>query len=250
MEFYCLGSGSSGNAYIFKSGNETILVECGLDYKKLCKKMMNEGITPADIKAVVCTHKHKDHIESIESWVNRGIKVVAPKDCFNEEAPNINCVECGSVVELTENIRTLAFPVNHDCDAYGYVFQFKDTKEKVLFINDTAYFDFPYKNQCFDYVFIECNHLRSKLVQVKYQKQFANKPYAKYERQEKYHMSLAALKKLLNDINLSKTKTIYLMHMSYECCDRGVCQRLINYNYDIETLVCGENGGFIKENIL
>lgn len=246
MEFYCLGSGSNGNAYIFKCGNECILVECGFEYKKLCSKILNAGISVSDIKAVVCTHRHKDHTESLSNWVNSGFKVVAPENCFtNEElvAQNVCCAKNGRKIDLTENIKILAFDVNHDCDALGYIFHFKQSKERLLFINDTNYFDFPYRKQCFDYIFVECNHIRTMLNDIKIKNEHL---VAKYERQANYHLSLAALKKFLRELNLSKTKQIYLMHGSRECCDKDLCRKVIALNFDVETYFCEEHGGFSR----
>lgn len=249
MEFYCLGSGSSGNAYIFVSGkNENkILIECGFEYRKLCAKILDAGFQVSDINAVVCTHNHKDHCESIDSWLDRNTPVIAPEDCYKrEEDKKQLSIKAGMKVDLTENIRILAFDVAHDCSALGYIIYDKKTKEKALFINDTYYFEFIFKKYDFDYIFIECNHLRQKLNAIRQKALELGKPVAKYDRQERYHMSLAALKKFLNGMNLKKTKAIYLMHMSEECCDREICEDVIKAKYGIETYSCLSNGGFSK----
>ena len=244
MEFYCLGSGSSGNAYIFRDNGETILVECGFEYRKLVSKMMHENIYPKDINAVVCTHGHKDHMISVDSWIQRGVLTVAPRSCLNQFSDNVILAENGTKADLTDNIRILAFSVNHDCDALGYIFYFKSSGKSVLFINDTYYFEFPYNNYRFDYVFIECNHVRTLVEEIKARCTVLGHSTAKYDRQLEFHMSLAALKKFLKNMNLSQTERIYLMHMSRECCNAEICKKIINSTFKVDTLYCGETGGF------
>lgn len=244
LEFVCLGSGSGGNAYIFKEGEDIILVECGIEQKKLTSKLMDHGILPSQIKAVVVTHGHGDHICSIDYWLARGTKILAPRTCLDQFADSVILAENGTKCSLTDNIQTLAFSVNHDCDALGYIFFFKNSKESVLFINDTYYFDFPYTSFGFDYVFIECNHIRKMVEEIKEKCIASGLPTAKYDRQLEYHMSLAALKKFLKNMNLSKTKKIYLMHLSKECCDGELCKTIIGSTFKCDTFVCGEHGGF------
>ena len=55
MIFRSLASSSKGNAYIVTDGEATILLECGLPYKKLEKL---SGHTLTSLSACCITHEH------------------------------------------------------------------------------------------------------------------------------------------------------------------------------------------------
>ena len=74
ISIYCLGSGSSGNCYAFEKHGEVVLVECGLEYPILQKKLIENGILPTQIKTVICTHQHSDHTKSLLELFRRGIQ--------------------------------------------------------------------------------------------------------------------------------------------------------------------------------
>lgn len=241
MKITCLASGSSGNCYVLQHNEETILIECGLEYRDITYKLYELDIVVKDINALVITHGHKDHSLAIEDFIVRGILTVAPKSVIKGNYDNCRYAENGTKIQLTENISLRAFCVNHDCDALGYIFHSKDTKETLLFINDTYYFDFQYKEYNYDYICIECNHNRKIVDELKKQKP---EMAAKYERQTEYHMSLAALKLFLSKMNLNRTKAIYLMHQSYECADPDICKKVISKIYpNSKVYICGRNGG-------
>lgn len=62
-----LSSGSAGNAYWFESDGTAILVDAGLGPRETKKRLETLGRELNDIKAVVVTHEHYDHIRGAES---------------------------------------------------------------------------------------------------------------------------------------------------------------------------------------
>lgn len=58
MRFQAIASSSHGNAYLVEDGQTRILLECGLAYRTLQKKL---GFSLAELDAVLLTHEHKDH---------------------------------------------------------------------------------------------------------------------------------------------------------------------------------------------
>lgn len=249
MLFICLGSGSSGNAYIFKKDDELILVESGFDFKTLTMKMMKQGILPTDINKVVITHKHKDHSQSVLNWLELGKDVYAPQSCFEDIGyikGNAHIVEDGSKFTLSSKVKAIAFSVVHDVESYGYIFFDAETKESTLFINDTRYFDFKYKDYVFDYIFIECNHIRKRLeamMQTSLEKGEEGKVF-KFKRQASFHLSLASCKKFLKELkHINKTKAIFLMHLSSEVCNDMVVKNEIAGVFNKPTSVCYKEGG-------
>lgn len=65
IEAYSLYSGSSGNAYLIRHGETTILVDAGRSSAALCRAMKAVGCEPDDVSAVLITHEHSDHVSAL-----------------------------------------------------------------------------------------------------------------------------------------------------------------------------------------
>ena len=63
---YCtLGSGSRGNSYAIWDSEDLFLVDAGFSGKELKKRMGQVGLSPEDIKAIIVTHDHGDHVKGV-----------------------------------------------------------------------------------------------------------------------------------------------------------------------------------------
>lgn len=58
-----LGSGSKGNAFVLRHGDDAILIDAGFSRKGLVARMTGLGIDHRQIRAVFITHEHDDHIK-------------------------------------------------------------------------------------------------------------------------------------------------------------------------------------------
>lgn len=69
MRFCCLASGSEGNCTLVESFGEgetlRVLVDCGLSFSLLKRKLLNRGVLPEEIHGVFVTHEHADHCKGI-----------------------------------------------------------------------------------------------------------------------------------------------------------------------------------------
>ncbi len=63
LDIQVLGSGSRGNATVIRGENGGILIDAGFSRKELVMRMRDADIDPAEIRAVVITHEHDDHIK-------------------------------------------------------------------------------------------------------------------------------------------------------------------------------------------
>lgn len=248
IEYICLGSSSRGNAYIFKKGNECVLVECGFEWKTLLRKLTDNGISLSMIKAVIITHEHKDHSMSITQFIRLSIPCYVPKFALVEQLSpaysNIHFLETEKPIQLTSWLSALPFNTDHDVLSYGFMFLDTETNQSILFINDTRLFDFSkYSGIRFNVIFIECNHLEYQLKKIVDSCISLGKPTQKYERQARTHLSLRTCKMMLNSINLKSTTAIFLMHLSPECSQPDIMKTEIENVYKIKTFVCNLNGG-------
>lgn len=249
MEFICLGSGSTGNAYIIKHDQECVLLECGFDFTYLSNKLLENNISLSQIKGVVVSHKHSDHAKSISKFISLGFQVYAPESALTENERllcNVNVVRDKAKYKITEWLKIISFATLHDVESYGYIFYQTDTKESMLFITDTKNFDFPYKEFKFDYVFIECNHIRKqleKVMQIALDNHKEGEVY-KYKRQASYHLSLYGTKLILKSlVGIKDVKAIFLIHLSKELCNDILVKEEVAKSFNKKVYVCYAHGG-------
>jgi len=237
LEILCLGSGSSGNCYLLGKGDEYIMVECGLEYKTIVSRLDEHNISIDQIKACVVSHSHKDHALALAAIESLDIPIFAP---FRGEEG----IELNKPTTLTSWAKVRAFKVVHDVDCYGFAFLTSD-KESVLFVTDTRYIESEYFKYKYNYIMLECNHVRKQLEAImdKALLDGNQSKVFKFKRQASYHLSLAGVKKILSNMDLRETKGIFLLHLSKECCNDALIKREIATKFGIRTLVCYRNGG-------
>ncbi|MDD2212955.1 MAG: MBL fold metallo-hydrolase [Oscillospiraceae bacterium] len=63
---FSLCSGSSGNAYYVSSGSTSVLIDAGLNCKKLTEALLAREVDPASLSAVFITHEHRDHVAALD----------------------------------------------------------------------------------------------------------------------------------------------------------------------------------------
>lgn len=56
IDIQVLGTGSNGNCYVVKMGRATLMLECGLSFKTIQKKL-NHKLT-REVDACLITHEH------------------------------------------------------------------------------------------------------------------------------------------------------------------------------------------------
>lgn len=133
IQYCALGSGSRGNSFWIKTEDTQILVDCGLSALCLGRRLKSAGGCVDDIRHIICTHSHRDHIYgiceltrqqqakslSVLVWatpkaheiatrnVTRADKRISP-DLVRFLPEGMGCVRIGSM-DIT------VFPVPHDC---------------------------------------------------------------------------------------------------------------------------------------
>lgn len=67
LQFCSLYSGSTGNCLLIKSDKTNILIDAGVSLKKIASALNSIDLDISDIDAVLVTHEHSDHIQSVGS---------------------------------------------------------------------------------------------------------------------------------------------------------------------------------------
>ncbi|MEH7249198.1 MBL fold metallo-hydrolase [Neobacillus niacini] len=80
MKVDILASGSGGNCIALRSSQTTILVDVGIAKTKIEKRLLEVGIRPDSISAILVTHAHSDHIKGVPLANKYKIPVYAAED--------------------------------------------------------------------------------------------------------------------------------------------------------------------------
>jgi phosphoribosyl 1,2-cyclic phosphodiesterase len=202
-----LSSSSAGNCYIIEAGEEKLVLECGIDYKSILKGL-NYSIK--GVVGCLISHKHSDHCKCLKKVYESLPKVCAPLEVL--EKFKFNSSHKGVLMQHQITFKMGGFtvlpfncqhtnPDGSECENLGYIIQ-HNLIGKVLFATDTYYLKYKFKD--IDHILIECNYSECAIEELEPHQQ----------RLFKSHMSLETLKKTLKTWDLSKTKTITLIHLS------------------------------------
>ena len=77
-----LYSGSSGNAALIVSPCGTLLIDAGKSAKRLSASLIQAGVSPDEIDAILLTHEHNDHVSALSVFLKaHPIPVHLPIGC-------------------------------------------------------------------------------------------------------------------------------------------------------------------------
>lgn len=65
LKFCSLYSGSTGNSLFVESDNSKLLIDSGVSAKKIEDGLNSIGVNITDIDAILVTHEHSDHVQSL-----------------------------------------------------------------------------------------------------------------------------------------------------------------------------------------
>jgi phosphoribosyl 1,2-cyclic phosphodiesterase len=71
FEVITLGSGSAGNATLFRSDTAAFLVDAGLSARQLTERLQSCGLAPGELTGILLTHEHGDHTRSLKVLLAR-----------------------------------------------------------------------------------------------------------------------------------------------------------------------------------
>ncbi|MDQ3854809.1 MAG: MBL fold metallo-hydrolase [Chloroflexota bacterium] len=134
----CLASGSSGNSLLIQLGDRAVLVDAGLSIRKLTSALVERGLGPGSLDAVLITHEHVDHIRSADLLSHRYEAPVlgnpATLRALRSELGPLDLREFATGSSTSAGVFEIAsFPVSHDAlDPVGYVISCGGVKVTVM----------------------------------------------------------------------------------------------------------------------
>ena len=206
-------SGSSGNCYTVTNGNATVMLDCGLPYRRI---QQLTGFQHPD--AVFITHEHNDHIKAAKDFMKKGVDVYMSRGTMEaaglEENHRLHILKNRQSVSI-EGIVVSAFDTQHDA-AEPIGFLLDDGEDRLLYATDTYYLH--YKFPGLTKVIIEANHSYEIL---KENVENGSLPEPLEKRLKQSHFSLENLKKFFAANDLSRVTEIWLIHLSKDNADPG-----------------------------
>lgn len=221
MEVYVLASGSKGNMTYLKVGHIRLFIDAGISYQKVKSKMSAYGENLFDVKTLLITHEHHDHIVGIKQllknghiedvYLTKGTYHALPSDVVSLFM-NVHFIEQDQTFMISD-LKVDTFMLSHDAaEPIGFVFYYED--KKMVMLTDSGYVDQVYydllKNA--DIYILEANHHPTKLMQ-------SQRPFLLKKRilGEKGHLSNEDACYLVNLLVKDKTSKWVVAHISEDC---------------------------------
>lgn len=233
MEIKIIASGSSGNAYLVSDPKTTLLIECGVSFKRIqqgCNFRTN------DIAGCLLSHGHKDHSKAAQDLISRGIDVYTSQGTIDALSLSSHCVH--AIKELFRfeigTFSVFPFDIEHDApEPLGFLITSTVTEETLLFLTDSFYCRYVFKG--LTHIMIEANYsldiLRENI-------ESDSGMGARKSRILESHMSIDNLEDMLKANDLSRVQQIYLIHMSSDNGDPDGFKDRIQRLTGAEVYVC------------
>ena len=219
LKFCPLASGSKGNSIFLKTKNSKILIDAGISFTKLEKKLLeiNEDINLLD--AIFITHEHFDHVGYIKTISQKlNIPIITNSQTAKGIYKNINYLPKFKIFTTGEEFEFQDLVVNsfslpHDTlDPVG--FTFISDKKKVGVCTDLGFVTTLVKKKLKDtnLLYIEANHNKNMVLSCNRPKIYKQRVLSKQG-----HISNEECFDLIKEIMNDELKHFYLAHISSEC---------------------------------
>ena len=203
ISIQAFGSSSKGNCYRIKTSTDgdELLLDAGLSFKEIQRYCRFNFL---HLCGVLVTHEHGDHSKAIHDLLKLGHRVYMLKD----------------TAFTIGNFSILPFELEHDVSNVGFLIS--DGEEKLLYITDTYYCRYTFKDV--DHIMVECNHSYEILNQ---QVEAGYLDEKRMERLIQSHFSLENVIKFLKSMDLTKCQDIRLLHLSDSNSDAEIFKQAV-----------------------
>ena len=245
LNFCSLYSGSSGNCLFVRTGKTKILVDCGTSLKKVQEGLSRIGEKLEDIDAILVTHEHVDHVQSLGNtsqkfdipvFVNFETLEAMPKQKEKIELHNQKIFEIGKEFKVGD-LAIHSFSIPHDA-ANPCGFNIYNNRSKLTIATDLGHMDEDLMNHMkgSSFLLIESNYDPEILKCSRY-------PFSLKQRISgpKGHLPNDIAGKTISRLAPSELKEVMLGHLSKEnnfpeLAYQTVVEELQEHNVDLNEL--------------
>lgn len=241
MRLLSIASGSSGNCIYVGDGDTHLLIDAGISGKRIEAGLNDNGLKTSDIKGILITHEHSDHISGLGVLARRyGIPMYATPETITELVgmKNLGAIDSELLVPISpdvdfwiDNLTVHPFSISHDA-ANPVAYRITNGKERVAVATDMGtYDDYIVENlQGLDALLLEANHDVNMLETGIY-------PYPLKRRilSDRGHLSNELSGKLLTELLHDGLKHIFLGHLSKENNFAELAYETVKLEIDMST---------------
>jgi len=245
LNFCSLYSGSSGNCLFVQTGKTKILIDCGTSLKKIQEGLLHIGEKLEDIDAILVTHEHVDHVQSLGNtsqkfdipvFVNFETLEAMPKQKEKIELHNQKIFEIGKEFKIGD-LAIHSFSIPHDA-ANPCGFNIYNNKSKLTIATDLGHMNEELIHHMKDSTFllIESNYDPEILKYSRY-------PFSLKQRISgpKGHLPNDTAGKTISRLASTELKEVMLGHLSKEnnfpeLAYQTVVEELQEHNIDLNEL--------------
>ena len=245
LKFCSLYSGSSGNCLYVESNNSKILIDAGTSSKKICEGLQYINSSIEKIDAILVTHEHSDHVQSIGNLSKKyNIPVYANYETWNamEKQKEKISIENIKFFEndkdfLLQDLTIHPFSTPHDA-ANPCGFNIHNGKRKLSIATDLGHMDNQLlsKLEQSSFILLESNYDPEILKVSKYPFHLKTRIAG-----PNGHLSNATAGKTISTLMKKNLKEVMLGHLSKEnnfpeLAYQTVAEELMNSNNDINSI--------------
>ena len=111
-KFLPMFSSSSGNCTYIGNASGGLLVDAGVSFKRITEALCCEGIPLQNIKAVLITHEHTDHIKGLKALLKKvKVPVIASRD-------TVYALEFGEIID--DSVERVYIDETQECEVCGF----------------------------------------------------------------------------------------------------------------------------------
>jgi phosphoribosyl 1,2-cyclic phosphodiesterase len=214
--FQLLASGSKGNSLLIGSPKTRFLLDAGLSGKELARRLESSPVQPHQLKAMIVSHEHQDHVRGLGVFSRRfDLPVYMNEGTLNQlpsrtgRFADIQVFQSGSSF-VVGDIKVHPFSISHDAgDPVGFVMEHGNSRLGVCTDLGAVTHLVQQRLQGCHGLVLEANHDHELLINGPYP------PHLKQRIRSRHgHLSNADACRLLMNLYHSDLDTVLLAHLS------------------------------------